>query len=55
MAEISQIPTEEYMAHLKDREGFRSDVYKDSLGKLTAGTGHLLTADELTEYKEDSI
>ena len=55
MAEISQVPTKEYMAHLKDREGFRSDVYKDSLGKLTAGTGHLLTAEELTQYKEGDI
>ena len=55
MAEYSQEPTEEYMAHLRDREGFRSDVYKDSLGKLTAGTGHLLTAEELTKYKEGDI
>ena len=55
MAEISQTPTEEYMAHLSLREGFRSDVYADSLGKLTAGTGHLLTADELEKYKEGDI
>lgn len=30
---------------LKLREGVRLSVYKDSLGKLTAGVGHLLPAD----------
>ena len=50
MSEISQVPTKEYMAHLKDREGFRSDVYKDTEGKLTAGTGHLLSKQEYKDY-----
>ena len=27
-------------------------VYKDSLGKLTVGVGHLLVGDELSQYKE---
>ena len=51
----SQGPTQSFMDHLSDREGFRSKVYKDSLGKLTAGTGHLLTKKELLKYKEGDI
>lgn len=35
---------------LKKREGVRSAVYKDSLGKPTAGIGHLLTAEERAKY-----
>lgn len=33
------------------REGRRNDIYKDSLGKLTGGIGHLLTPNELAYYK----
>ena len=40
--------------HLLDREGFRDYVYEDSLGKLTAGVGHLLTAEEKEKYPEGS-
>lgn len=35
---------------LKLREGFRTDVYLDSLGKETAGLGHLLLPSELHTY-----
>ena len=55
MAEISKIPTKEYMEHLNLREGFKGHVYKDTEGKLTAGTGHLLTDDELKKYKEGDV
>ena len=48
-------PTESFLEHLKDREGFRNYVYADSLKKLTGGTGHLLTADELLKYKEGAV
>lgn len=45
-------PSEEFFNHLKLREGFRTHVYKDSLGNLTVGVGHLLTPEELEVYKE---
>ena len=44
-------PTTEFLNHLKDREGFRDEVYLDSLGKPTVGTGHLLTEEENKQYK----
>jgi GH24 family phage-related lysozyme (muramidase) len=34
------------------REGFDSKSYKDSLGKMTGGTGHLMTAAEIATYPE---
>lgn len=40
---------------LKEREGFRTDVYLDSLGKATAGLGHLLLTCELHIYPLSSI
>ena len=36
--------------HLKLREGVREDVYEDSLGKLTVGVGHLMSADEAAQW-----
>ncbi|MEP7235224.1 MAG: lysozyme [Ignavibacteriota bacterium] len=36
--------------HLKLREGWRPDVYLDSLKKPTAGMGHLLVGKEITTY-----
>ena len=48
---LSTSPTESFLKHLKLREGFREDVYLDSLGKPTGGTGHLLTVSEKAEYK----
>ena len=48
---LSQEPTQSFMKHLKDREGFRENVYLDTLDKPTAGTGHLLTAEENALYK----
>ena len=49
---MAEIPTESFLKHLLDREGFESYVYADSLGKLTGGTGHLLTEKELAKYKK---
>ena len=49
---MAEIPTESFLKHLSDREGFESYVYADSLGKLTGGTGHLLTEKELAKYKK---
>ena len=47
----SQVPTQSFMEHLKNREGFKESVYLDTLDKPTAGTGHLLTAEENALYK----
>ena len=44
-------PTESFLNHLTLREGFENYVYLDSLKKLTGGTGHLLTTEELLKYK----
>jgi len=41
--------------HLKNREGFRNKVYRDSRGFLTAGYGHKLTPEEQQEYKEGDL
>lgn len=51
----SQEITGEAEDHLKTREGFRNDVYLDSEGKPTAGTGHLMSASELAQYPVGSI
>lgn len=32
--------------HARLREGYRTKVYKDSLGKLTVGIGHLVTPED---------
>jgi GH24 family phage-related lysozyme (muramidase) len=37
---------------LVDREGIRESSYKDSLGNLTGGIGHLLTKEEQLKYPE---
>ncbi len=39
-----------FIALIKQREGFNQRVYRDSLGKPTAGTGHLLSAAENARY-----
>tara|TARA_Y100000310_G_scaffold274759_1_gene290982 strand:- start:15 stop:593 length:579 start_codon:yes stop_codon:yes gene_type:complete len=46
----SQVPTQSFMEHLKKREGFKENVYLDTLDKPTAGVGHLLTAEENALY-----
>lgn len=48
---LSTSPTKSFLDHLQLREGFRADVYLDSLGKPTGGTGHLLTESERAIYK----
>lgn len=52
---MTVLPSEEYFDHLSLREGFRNRVYKDSLGNLTVGTGHLLTSEECEMYKEGDL
>ena len=42
---------ERFLEHLKDREGYREDVYLDTLDKPTAGVGHLLTKEEQQKYQ----
>jgi GH24 family phage-related lysozyme (muramidase) len=42
---------EEVIEHLKLREGWREEVYLDSLGLATVGLGHLLTETEKAQYK----
>ncbi len=37
---------EKFLNHLHDREGYRNTVYRDSLGKLTVGVGHLVKPGE---------
>ena len=44
--------SEDFLKHLKEREGVRNESYKDSLGKLTGGVGHLLTPEEQKLYPE---
>lgn len=41
---------DEFLSHLLKREGSRNESYADSLGKLTGGVGHLLSADEKKKY-----
>ena len=36
--------------HMKLREGYKNEVYLDTLGKATCGIGHLLTASEKQDY-----
>jgi len=40
-----------FLKHLQDREGYREDVYLDTLNKPTAGVGHLLTKEEQQKYQ----
>lgn len=40
----------DYIKHLKLREGVIHKSYKDSLGKLTGGVGHLLTGQDALDY-----
>jgi uncharacterized protein YraI/uncharacterized protein YcbK (DUF882 family)/GH24 family phage-related lysozyme (muramidase) len=39
-----------FLAHLRHREGYRTDVYLDSRGLPTAGVGHLMLPAELAKY-----
>ena len=39
-----------FLDHLKLREGYREDVYLDTLGNLTCGVGHVLTSEEQTKF-----
>jgi len=40
---------------LYDEEGFRTNVYKDTKGKLTVGLGHLLTPSEVERYNDGDL
>ena len=37
---------------IAEREGRRNDVYKDSLGKLTVGIGHLVVPSDHLNFGE---
>ena len=39
-----------FTEHLRLREGYREEVYLDTLGKVTCGTGHLLSPEENAQY-----
>ena len=39
-----------FTEHLRLREGYREEVYLDTLGKATCGTGHLLSPEENAQY-----
>jgi len=39
-----------FLKHLQEREGYRDDVYYDTLNKPTAGVGHLLSSKENEQY-----
>ena len=41
--------------HMKLREGYKEEVYLDTLDKPTCGIGHLLTKDEQEKYKVGDI
>ena len=41
---------QEFKEHLKHREGFRDEVYLDTLDKPTCGVGHLLSPAENEQY-----
>jgi|TARA_R100001594_G_scaffold23502_1_gene45918 GH24 family phage-related lysozyme (muramidase) len=45
----------EFLEHLKLREGCRHDVYLDTLNKPTCGVGHLLTEEENTKYEVGNV
>lgn len=50
LVSLPENPTENWLNHLKDREGVRRDVYLDSRGKPTVGIGHLVQdVDQLRE------
>ena len=50
---------EDVKERIKLHEGFRNKVYKDSLGKLTIGYGHLITSqdnfEEGVEYSDEEL
>ena len=48
-------PTQKWIKHIIDREDSRERTYLDSLGKLTGGTGHLLSEEEAKMYPEGSL
>ena len=49
-SDTSPTPPQSLIDHLKLREGWKTQVYLDTLQKPTAGMGHLLTAVENAQY-----
>ena len=47
---LSKEPTQNFMEHLKDREGTLDVIYKDTSGFATGGTGHLFTGSDKAAY-----
>ena len=62
--EVLRLPSDNFLKHLRLREGYREDVYLDSEGKPTVGVGHydpelkegdIITQEQVSEYlREDS-
>ena len=52
---VSAAPPNEWIQHLKLREGYVNYVYLDSEGNPTGGVGHLLSPAELAAYPVGSI
>ena len=44
-----------FTEHLRLREGYREEVYLDTLGKVTCGTGHLLSPAENAQYNVGDV
>ena len=42
-----------FYIYASDREGYRTDVYKDIKGNLTVGIGHLVTAADGLQYRDE--
>ena len=47
---MPEVLPQEYLDHLQLREGMKNKSYLDSEGKLTGGTGHLMSAAEKKQY-----
>ena len=48
--DLSEFNFPRFLKHLQEREGYRDDVYYDTLNKPTAGVGHLLSSKENEQY-----
>ena len=44
-----------FLDHLKLREGYRDNVYLDTLGNPTCGVGHVLTSEEQTKFATGDV
>ena len=44
-----------FATQLRLHEGYRRDPYKDTVGKLTGGTGHLMTKKDIEDFQYEWI